>query len=134
MLRPLTDDVEVLLRFGHPGGWLDGEPAMVTRNLGEGTISYVGAWLDAGLMHAWATRALEQAGIVPIVAGVPDGVEVAERVGDGRRVLILINHADSPRQVVLREKWQDVLADGERRRIDLAAHEVAVLQRPAGDA
>jgi beta-galactosidase len=133
MLRPLADDVEVLLRFGHPGGWLDGEPAMVMRNLGEGAISYMGAWLDAGLMHAWATRALEQAGIVPTVAGVPDGVEVAERVGDGRRVLILINHADSPRQVELREKWQDVLADGESQRIDLAEHEVAVLQRPVGD-
>jgi beta-galactosidase len=133
MLRPLTDEVEVLLRFSHPGGWLDGEPAMVTRNLGEGAISYVGAWLDAGLMHAWATRALEQAGIAPIVAGVPDGVEVAERVGDSHRVLILINHVDKPRKVTLPQRMQDVLTGGERRRIDLAAHEVAVFQCPAGD-
>lgn len=104
---------------------------MVTRNLGEGAISYVGAWLDVGLMRAWATRALEQAGVAPLVADISDDVEVAERVGDGRRVLILINHADSPRQVVLPQSMQDVLAGGERRRIDLPAHEVAVLHGPA---
>ena len=131
MLRPLAADTEVLMRFSHPGGWLDGEPAMVTRNLGEGAISYVGAWLDVGLMRAWATRALEQAGVAPLVADISDDVEVAERVGDGRRVLILINHADSPRQVVLPQSMQDVLAGGERRRIDLPAHEVAVLHGPA---
>ncbi len=130
MLRPLAADVEVLMRFSHPGGWLDGEPAMVTRKLGKGVISYVGAWLDDGLMHAWASLALEQAGVAPLVAGVPEDVEVAERRGAGRRVLILINHADSPRQVELPQGMQDVFAGGERRRIDLPAHGVAVLQQP----
>lgn len=130
MLRPLAADTEVLMRFGQPGGWLDGEPAMVSRSLGEGAISYVGAWLDAGLMQAWAARALELAGVVPLVAGVPDDVEIAERVGAGRRVLILINHTGSRRKVALPQAMRDVLAGGERRHIELAAHGVAVLQRP----
>ncbi len=107
---------------------------MVTRELGEGVITYLGAWLEDELMRVWAARALERAGVEPILADVPDDIEVAQRVGAGRRVLILVNHADSPRRVVLPQVMQNVLAGGEHRRLELPPHDVAVLQRPAGSA
>ena len=134
MLRSRSPETSVLMRYRHPGGWLDGEAAMVARELGEGVITYLGAWLEDELMRVWAARALERAGVEPILADVPDDVEVAQRVGAGRRVLILVNHADSPRRVVLPQGMQNVLAGGEHRRLELPPHDVAVLQGPAGSA
>lgn len=132
MLRTRSPATKVLMRYRHPGGWLDTEAAMVARELGKGVITYVGAWLDDALMQVWAARALERVGIEPILADVPDGVEVASRVGAGSRVLILINHADTPRRIALPRAMVDVLAGGELRKFELPAHEVAVLQDPAG--
>jgi beta-galactosidase len=131
MLHTHSPDARVQMRYSHAGGWLDGQPAMVMRELGAGTIAYLGAWFDEELMQTWATRALERARVEPILAGVPDGVEVAERSGEGRRVLILINHADAVRRIDLPRPLQDVLGGGTRRRVDLPPHEVAVLHDSA---
>jgi beta-galactosidase len=131
MLRTYSPDVAVQMRYEHAGGWLDGQPAMVTRELGAGTMTYLGAWLDDELMRSWARQALERAGVEPVLAGIPDDVEVAERAGEGGRVLILINHGDAAHRVELPRPMRDVLGGGMRRRIDLPPHEVAVLHEPA---
>jgi len=92
MLSANRDDAQVLLRYGASNGWLDGQPALITRTVGSGSITYVGAWLSPALMDRLAAYILQRARISPILAGVPAGVEVCERSGDDKRVLILINH------------------------------------------
>ncbi len=57
-LSASAPDAEVLLRYGKSNGWLDDQPAMITRRVGKGRITYLGAVLDPDLMRkvvAWAT-------------------------------------------------------------------------------
>ena len=43
---------KILLRYGASNGWLDNQPAMITRSVGKGTITYIGAWLDDALLQS----------------------------------------------------------------------------------
>jgi beta-galactosidase len=126
-LEPRAAYVQVLMRYGKTGSWLDGRPAVVTRKVGRGSITYVGAWLDAPLMQALAKRLLGEAGVAPILAGVPADVEVAQRDGGGRKVLILINHGNEAHEVALPAAMTDVLGGGEVKAAALPAHGVSVL-------
>ena len=121
-------DLQVLARYAAPGDWLDGRPAIVARRQGSGSITYVGAWLDAPLMRALAARLIDESGVKPILAGLPDDVEAAERRAAGRRVLILINHGRDAHDIALPEPMKDVLErGGTLTRAALPAHGVAVL-------
>lgn len=91
-ITPDARDVEIVARYVDPGGWLDGKPAIVTRRVGKGSISYVGAWLDPAAMQALATRLLAGARIAPIIAGLDPDIELSARAGAGRCVVIAINH------------------------------------------
>ncbi len=85
-------DVDVLLRYGKSNGWLDDQPAMITRRVGKGSITYLGAVLDPDLMRkvvAWATN---DAQLKAEFAAVPEGVEVCRRVDADHKVFVLINH------------------------------------------
>src|SRR5262249_29264935 len=57
-LEPLPPDTHVLMSYGADQGWLAGKPAIVTRQVGKGTITYIGAWLDPTLMGKVAERLL----------------------------------------------------------------------------
>ena len=95
-LEPLARDTRTLATFTDPGGWLDGKPAIVSRKLGRGSITYVGAWLDPMAMAALAKRLLADARIDPLVPDAHPDLEIAERAGAGKRVLIAINHGSAP--------------------------------------
>lgn len=130
-LSPTAPDAQVVMRYDKVGGWLDDKPAIVTRRIGTGSITYVGAWLEAPLMTALADRLLSGADVAPIIPDLPDDVEVAERRGNGKRALILINHAKDGRTVTLPEPMRNVLDDSPARAvIALAPHDVAVLVKP----
>ncbi len=45
-LTASASDAEVLLRYGKANGWLDDQPAMISRRIGQGriTVSRCGAW------------------------------------------------------------------------------------------
>ncbi len=77
-----VDGADVLAAFA--GGMLDGLPA-ITRN----TVGAHGAWYLATAPDALADvvgRVLAEAGVEPIVEGLPDGVEAVRR---GRRTFLL---------------------------------------------
>jgi beta-galactosidase len=38
------------LPYGESNGWLDGQPAAMTRKVGKGRITYIGAWMDEKAM------------------------------------------------------------------------------------
>lgn len=129
-LTATSPETKVLMRYGAANGWLDGQPAMLERHMGEGTITYIGAWLDPQLMSTLTTSWLHQADVQPIVPNTPDGVEVCERSGDGKTVLILINHSTESQQVTLPSEMTDLLADrGRVSSVELQKYGVAVLRR-----
>jgi len=119
------------MRYGKSNGWLDGKPAIITRRVGKGSITYVGAWLDPPLMHTVIDELARRAHVHPLAPGVAGNVEVCERTGDGKRVWILINHGHRRHTVHLPAPASPVLNGGPARRtVVLAPHQVNVLLAP----
>ena len=129
-LETTSPETKVVMRYGASNGWLDGQPAVLEREIGKGSITYVGAWLDPELMSRFTASWLEQAGVAPILANVPQGVEVCERTGKGKTVLILINHNTTPESVALPGTMKNLLTnDAEVSSVDLPKYGVAVLEK-----
>jgi beta-galactosidase len=130
-LEATSPDTKVLMRYGASNGWLDGQPAVLERQVGKGSVTYVGAWLDPELMGRFASSWLESAGVKPIVADVPEGVEVCERTGQGKTVFILINHSTEAKRVGLPGEMTDLLKgdSGRVSSVDLDGFGVAVLEK-----
>jgi beta-galactosidase len=130
LLSTSAPDTEVLLRYGKGQTWLEGQPAALRRRLGRGSITYLGALFDPGLTQALVRQAVGQGQAGTAFAAAPEGVEVSRRVGPGREVFIVINHADAPRTLTLPFPLDDVL--GPRRgvrELTLPKDGVAVLTR-----
>ncbi len=127
-LHPDAPDVEVLLRYGPANGWLDGQAAMVTRAVGNGRMTYVGAWLDADTMRPAAAWMARESGVEPPLAAAPAGVEICRRAGGGREVFIVINHAQATCAVPLPRPMREVLSgQAYRSSVRLSPYGVAVL-------
>jgi beta-galactosidase len=127
-LSARATDTEVVLRYGKANGWLDGHPAAISRKVGRGRITYLGALIDAPTMERFLDQALGQAGVAREFT-LPEDVEVLRRTGEGREVFIVINHGRETRAVTLPAAMQDVLVGGSRSSVTLAPEGVAVLQR-----
>lgn len=119
--------LETLLAYAPRDGFLDGQAGVVTRRVGKGRVTYVGAWLDAPSMArvvAWAAR---QAGAKPLLAAIPAGVEVAARQGPAGRVTIAINWNDTPRSFALPAPARDAVDGRIKPSVTLPPRGVAVL-------
>lgn len=128
MLSAKAPDTQVLLRYGKANGWLDGKPAVISRKVGKGSITYVGALVDDGVMKGVIEGALAGAQVTPDFA-VPADVELMTREGEGKSIVILVNHSREPRDVALPEVMTDLLAGGKTAKVTLAGEGVAVLRR-----
>ena len=128
-----SPDTKALLTYGESNGWLDNQPAVITRKVGKGSITYIGAWLDPSLLSKLTASLLGEAGVQPLIPNVPDGIEVCMRSNTEKSVLILINHNTTEAHVDLPHAMKDLLADGtpSRNSIDLPKYGVAVLGAPA---
>lgn len=126
-LKATAHDDEVLLKYGKSNGWLDDQPAAITRSYGKGRITYVGAILDDKLMAAAAEWMVQKSGVTPVFGPVPDGVEVSRRMGDGRQVFILINYAAENRRVIFPRSMKLLLDDTSASAVELDPYGVAVL-------
>ena len=71
LLSTSSPDTKVLETYGKSNGWLDGKPAIITRKVGRGSITYVGAWMDEAGMAKLAQWMTEMSGVTPSLAGVP---------------------------------------------------------------
>jgi beta-galactosidase len=127
-LGSLATDVQVLMRYGKSNGWLDGQPAAVTRKVGQGSITYIGMELNTETGTQAAKWMLSKAGVAQIMPGLPDGIDLAIRSGGGKRVLILTNYAVGPRTIALPSAMQSVLEGGSVSQVTLPQYGVAVLQ------
>jgi len=126
LLSTKAPDVEVLERYGKSNGWLDGQPAAITRKVGKGRITYIGAWPDDAILVAAAKWMTEVSGVKSAMESVPDGVDVYPRYGKGKTVYILVNFAKEQRTVALSSSMQDVLEGGAKQSITLPRFGVAV--------
>ncbi|MBD9698489.1 beta-galactosidase [Flavimobilis sp. GY10621] len=106
-----VDGAEVLATVTE--GHLAGAPALLRRPVGPGTLWYHAVVLDDDALAATLLAAADAAGVEPVVADVPDGVEAVRR----GPVTFLLNHADSPRAHALAAPAHDLLSghdlDGE---------------------
>jgi len=126
-LKTSAPDAEVLLRYGKSNGWLDGQPAALTHKYGRGSITYIGAILDDGLMATAANWMVSESRVTPVFGPVPEGVEVCRRIGGGRQVFIMINHTEEIQHVPLPRPMTLVLENGQVSQVDLPAYGVSVL-------
>jgi len=117
---------EVLLKYGKSNGWLDDQPAVITRAFGKGRITYVGAVLDDKLMGAAAEWMTKQSGVTPVFGPVPEGVEASRRVGPSKQVFVLVNYAAENRRVALPHSMKLLLDGKQGDAIDLPPYGVAV--------
>lgn len=125
-------DARVTMRYGKANGWLDGQPAAITRSVGRGSITYLGTILDAVAMRRFAEGAMSDAGVA-MLPPLPEGVERMVRVGQGRTVTILVNHTKTPQRIALPRAMKDVLGGGTVRQATLNARGVAVLTAEGED-
>ncbi len=130
LLSAKDSDTEVLERYGKSNGWLDGKPAAITRKVGKGRITYIGAWMDDSAMNAAAKWMAEVSGVKLALGAVPDGVEVYPRHGANGTVYILVNLSKAEQTVLLPSAMNDVLEGGSKQSVKLPVYGVAVLTKP----
>jgi beta-galactosidase len=128
LLSTKSPDTEVLMRYGKSNGWLDGEPAAITRKVGKGRITYIGAWLDNATMKNAAKWMIETSGVKAAFGAVPDGVDVYPRSGDGKNVYILINFAEDAKTIPLPAAMHNVLSGQTVSTVTLDRYGVAILE------
>jgi len=120
---------KVLMRYGKSNGWLDGQPAAITRKIGNGSITYIGAWLDENTMNDAAKWMVETSGIHQIPLGLPKGVDLYVRSNGPKTVWILINFAADTATLNLPDQMTDVLGSGKVSSVKLDEYGVAVLSK-----
>ncbi len=124
----------VLMRYGKSNGWLDGQPAAITKTAGTGSITYIGAWLDEKTMNAAAKWMVESSGIRPLSIDLPKGVDLYVRSrngknGESKTVLILVNFGKNVATVSLPGQMTNVLESGRVGSVKLDPYGVAVLSK-----
>jgi beta-galactosidase len=122
-----SPETQVLMRYGKSNGWLDGQPAAVTRQVGKGSITYIGAALDTTTMKSAAQWMMTEAGVQPIMPDLPSDIDLSIRSGDGKTVYILTNYGTQPHTITLPHSMTDVFAGSTVSTVTLDQYGVAVL-------
>jgi beta-galactosidase len=129
LLSVKNPETKVLMTYGKSNGWLDGQPAAITRKVGKGSITYIGADLNEEQMAAAAKWMVQMSGVTAPFGELPKGVDLYERQGAGKDVWILINFGEAPQTVALPASFENVLAGGDTQSVTLNRFDVVVLKR-----
>lgn len=121
-------DVKVWARYAKSNGWLDGQPAIVSRKVGKGTITYVGVWMSEGGMKKLAEKLVAMSGVSAPFGAVPEGVEVNPRTSADRSVYVLVNMSGGEKTIDVPRPMTDVLQGGSVGHVVLPKFGVAVLE------
>jgi len=125
-----VEGTQVLATYGESNGWLDGQPAITSRQIGKGTVTFIGAYLDDVNQKSLLQQITRETAIQPVLK-TPAGVEACRRVnsklGD---IIILINYNRSRQRIQLpwpaREHLQGLAVGDE---LTLEPYGVAVVTR-----
>ena len=133
VLQPNSPDVRVDLSYADaPNSWLSGRPAMVTRPIGSGLISYLGTLPSEEMLGLLLEEASGDGHSTDQSFLLRPHIEFDVRVGPAGRALVFINHADVAQQFTIPGHYRDLLRGnakptGEETSISLPAQGVAVL-------
>ena len=108
LLSTSSSDTKTLLTYGPANGWLDGKPAMVSRAIGGGYLSYLGTLPDPKLLRTFLTLAAPEA--PKLVYPGQDAIEVCNRDGASGPVSIYINHGPELVSVPLQHAMRNLLS------------------------
>lgn len=111
-LQPESPEAHVDLRYGTTGdGWLDKQPAMITRHIGQGSLTYLGTLPDTGTMKLLLTNLGQAADLAAPAYALPPEVELCIRnaPNGSHAVFVLINHGSSARTIRLPVDLQPML-------------------------
>jgi beta-galactosidase len=108
----------------------EGRAAMTSRKIGQGNVIYLGTYLSDALAAVLADQVLAPAGIVPLVADMPTGVEATIRESKDRRLLFILNTLGEPADVPNIPKGNDLLGDARVRagRMRLPAYGCSIIE------
>ncbi|MFG3256823.1 beta-galactosidase [Streptomyces sp. NPDC048172] len=122
------EGASAVAEFGE--GELAGRPALTRHAYGDGVAWYVGTRLDPATMRALTDRARGEAGVSPLVDGLPEDVQVTVREGAEGRFLFLLNHGEEEAEIALPSAGRDLLSASpeEVTALVLPARGVAVIQ------
>ncbi|MFJ8674153.1 beta-galactosidase [Streptomyces sp. NPDC093589] len=131
------EGAEALAHF--TDGELAGRPAVTRHSYGQGAVWYLGTRLEPALMRALLDDVRAEAGVRPLLPGLPEGVQATVRAGAEGQFLFLLNHGDAAVEVPLPAAMTDALAAatdavggaGPTDSVTLPARGVAVLTEPA---
>jgi beta-galactosidase len=126
-LKTSSPETEVLLRYGKANGWLDDQPAAITRSYGKGRITYIGAILDDKIMANAAEWMIRVSGVTAAFGSIPDGVVVSRRSGKGKEVFVFVNFGPETQQISLAHAMDLLLSGKEANRLQLPAYGVEVV-------
>ncbi len=86
---------------GYADGPVAGSPAITRNRVGTGQAWYLGTTLADRELDALLGRVLAEAGVGPVIAGLPARVEVVRRRADGAAFTFVLNHTGEPVQLEL---------------------------------
>ena len=116
-------------------GELAGRPAITRHAYGKGVAWYLGTRPDPATMRLLMDRIRAEAGVEPVLPGLPGDVQAVVRHGDETSYLVLLNHGGEAATVPLPRPMVDLLGDPDRDRdpdravdaVTLAPRGVAVM-------
>jgi len=123
-------DTAALLRYKGGDGWLEGQAGAVTRRVGKGRVTYLGAWLDAPSLARFIGEAAAAAGTVPVLPNMPKDVEVSARSGPRGQVDVVVNWSSKTQNVALPKPMRNLLTDQVVEQVTLDRFGVAALTAP----
>jgi beta-galactosidase len=107
-------------------GPVEGSPAVTRNEVGGGSTWYVGTRLATDGLADLIGEILSHADVLPVISGLPAGVEAIRRLSEDEAFLFLINHTTSDAQVDV--EGTDVISGSDGSGLSVPAGGVAVVR------
>ena len=110
----------------YASGPLAGRPAVTRHDVGAGTAWYLSTLPDDASLDAVLGDVLDAAGVLPVLPGLPVGVEAVRRRSPDSSWLFLANDTADSHEIDI--AGHDLVTDRDVDRLHLAPGEVAVVR------
>ncbi|WP_233282906.1 MULTISPECIES: beta-galactosidase [Agrobacterium tumefaciens complex] len=106
-LLELDSDVETIATWSNR--FSKGRAAATLRKVGKGQVIYLATYLTDDLVDALDDIVLAKAGIKPLIADLPQGVEVVMRTAKDRKLLFVLNTLETEKKLTNLASGKDLL-------------------------
>jgi beta-galactosidase len=93
-LLELANDTEPLASWANR--FAEGRAAISARKVGKGRVIYCGTYLTEELVDTFLAGEIRNAGVAPLLADKPEGIEVTLRDGPQARLMFVLNTTHEP--------------------------------------